>query len=1104
MLYQLTNKSAIFRCLLLLLAVAMLSATASAYDFSSGVLCYNINSDGKSVSVVSHLSASGAVTIPATVKNGSKTYSVTAIGESAFRKCTGLTKITFPTSLTAIEAFAFSECTGLTEVTIPATLKSLGHHSFYGCTGMAKVVWNAPNFGPVDNNAVSPCHFLNCTNIKSFVFGNNVTSIPNYLCDGLTGLTTVTIPATVTKIGIYAFERCYNLTTVNWNAVNCQDTPNGFSPFGDGKKIKTITFASNIKRIPSQLCRHMTALTSVTIPATVTEIGEYAFEDTGLTSVTIPAAVTTVGNFAFRNCANLTKVIWNATNCKDNESFGGRFNGCPKLTTLQFGTTVTRIPAALCRYTENLKSVTLPNSLTEIGEEAFKNCEALTEVTAGTGLKTVKDNAFDECTALTKVNITNLAAWCGIDFSTAKSNPLYYAKKLYLNGTLVTSLTIPNVTVVKNYTFYNCTSITELTVPKTVTSFSGSSMFTGCTGLKKVVWNSPYYKEYSFYSFRPFDGLDGIQTISFAGSVTKISPYMCYGLKGLTTVTINASVTMVGKKAFVGCTNLTTVNWNAANCDDFADISYPYSNLPFYDLTNLKQFNFGNTVTRIPKFLCYGLSGLTNLSLPNSVTVIGEGAFAKCTGLTEVTIPESVTSIERWSFDSCDNLNRVNWNVIDCGNGSYEAAPFKNLTDLSVIKTFVFGDKVQRIPGYLCRNMTGLTEVTIPKSVTYIGSEAFNGCTGLTRVNISDLTAWCNISFGSNPLSCAHNLYLNGTLVTDLVIPDTATRISNNAFEGGTCLVSVSIPNSVTTIGSSAFNSCTGLVSITIPNSVTSIGGNAFRHCDGLTTMEVAADNTVYDSRDNCNAIIQTATNTLMVGCKNSTIPNTVTKIGDNAFSNCIGLTAVTIPNSVTTIGTYTFVRCSALETVEFGNSVATIGWCAFQDCNTLKAAALPNSVTLIEAYAFSRCSAMTELVIGNSVARIRGNAFNGCSGLQTVTSRIVEPQNITYESPSGIFGGVPQTCVLRVPKGTIDNYQLDRYNGAANPWLTFSNIEEYFVDGDLNSDGAVDVGDVNTVLDDILATGGTTLTLDVNGDGVVDVGDVNAILERILALSNP
>lgn len=997
MLYHLTNKSPIFRCLLMLLAVAMLSATASAYDFSSGVLCYNINSDGKSVSVVSHLSASGAVTIPATVKNGSKTYSVTDIGKSAFSKCTGLTKITFPTSLTSIEAFAFSECTGLTEVTIPATLKSLGHHSFYGCTGMAKVVWNAPNFGPVDNNAVSPCHFLNCTNIKSFVFGNNVTSIPNFLCDGLTGLTTVTIPATVTKIGIYAFERCYNLTTVNWNAVNCQDTPNGFSPFGDGKKIKTITFASNIKRIPSQLCRHMTALTSVTIPATVTEIGEYAFEDTGLTSVTIPAAVTTVGNFAFRNCANLTKVIWNATNCKDNESFGGRFNGCPKLTTLQFGTTVTRIPAALCRYTENLKSVTLPNSLTEIGEEAFKNCEALTEVTAGTGLKTVKDNAFDECTALTKVNITNLAAWCGIDFSTAKSNPLYYAKKLYLNGTLVTSLTIPNVTVVKNYTFYNCTSITELTVPKTVTSFSGSSMFTGCTGLKKVVWNSPYYKEYSFYSFRPLSGLDGIQTISFAGSVTKICPYMCYGLKGLTTLTIPESVTMVGKNAFANCTALTTVNWNAANCADFTS-----SDTPFTGSTSISTFNFGNTVKSIPDYLCYNLTGLKTVTIGTGVTKIGYYCFNKCTGLTRV----NISDIAKWcGIDFGVNAGNP------LGNPLYHA---KNLylnnvlvTDLTIPAT------VTEIKKFAFSNATCLKSVTIPASVTTIGIDAFSGCTGLTRVNISDIAKWCGIEFVSyisNPLRFATDLYLNGAKVTDLIIPNTVTSINKYAF-----------------------NYCENLTSVTIPPSVKTINSNAFNACTGLTRVNIS------DLEAWCGIDFASSTSNPLLNARHLylngeevtdlEIPPTVESVKYSAFSGC-SMASLTIPATVRTIGTN----------------------------------------------AFNFCDNLTEIVAKGEPAQIKSTTFS----------------NAHYSGAK-----------LHVREQYAEAYH------AATYWKQFTNLIADVVEKpdpafpDLNHDGAVNVCDVNLVLDDILTTGGTTLTLDVNDDGAVNVGDVNAILDRILALSN-
>ena len=292
------------------------------------------------------------------------------------------------------------------------------------------------------------------------------------------------------------------------------------------------------------------------------------------------------------------------------------------------------------------------------------------------------------------------------------------------------------------------------------------------------------------------------------------------------------------------------------------------------------------SVTSIGERAFYFCTGLTSITIPNSVTSIGYEAFCGCWGLTSITIPNSVTSIGEEAFDYC----------------------------------------------------SGLTSVTIPNSVTSIGDYAFSRCSGLKEVHVNDLAAWCSIDFGSsdaNPLYYAHNLYLNNELITELVIPNGVTSIKKHAFENSD-LTSVVIPNSVTSIGTEAFYGCSGLTSITIPNSVTSIGYWAFLGCTGLESIVVGPGNTKYDSRDNCNAIIETESNTLIKGCNNSVIPNSVTSIGDNAFRDCSGLTSITIPNSVTSIGGAAFMDCSGLTSITIPNSVTSIGSSAFANCENL------------------------------------------------------------------------------------------------------------------------------------------------------------------------
>ncbi|MCH5221696.1 MAG: leucine-rich repeat protein [Muribaculaceae bacterium] len=332
--------------------------------------------------------------------------------------------------------------------------------------------------------------------------------------------------------------------------------------------------------------------------------------------------------------------------------------------------------------------------------------------------------------------------------------------------------------------------------------------------------------------------------------------------------------------------------------------------------------------------------------------------------------------------------------------------------DIVIPETVLYDDNIYSVTTigseafYYC---TGLTGIDIPNSVTTIGARAFRSCIGLTSIDIPNSV----ITIGSFVFSSCTGL-------TSIDIPNSVTTIGNSAFDGCTGLAGVTIGNSVTEIGGSAFNGCTSLTSIDIPNSVTSIGNSPFYGCTGLTEIVVDKENKLYDSRDNCNAIIETYANRLIVGCKNTIIPNSVTTIGSEAFMSCTGLTSINIPNSVTIIDEWAFNECTGLTSLEIPNSVKSIGYQSFSDCIGLTEITLGNSLTSIGNCAFENCSGLTSINIPSSVISIGFKAFANCSSLKSIDipSSVISIDNYVFSGCSSLTSVIIPNSVTTIGYG--------------------------------------------------------------------------------------
>ena len=777
--------------------------------------------------------------------------SVTYIATDAFRYCTSLTEIIIPEGVESVGDYVFAGCTALKSVTLGGTLEAIGTYMFYDNSVLESVV--------ISNgvNSIYEGAFWNCSSLKHITIPESVSFIGNsafcnayieevYFCGSVppsfgsnifnqyTYDIIIYVPEGslvsyqsalsyyASRIVGYDFETntpiLYTIRYVTTDAEsiyisdsfsdNCYLISNEYNA-SEGYGV--LSFNAPITTIPDGAFSNYTRLAEIEIPEGVQVIGSSAFARCStLTSINIPSSVTTLGNSAFGECTSLSSVTL-PNNITTMDSYV--FDGCTSLKSVVVGSGITSIPNGTFYECTALESVDILAPITSISGYSFYGCTALDTVycratTPPSGSETMFYNASSDFRVY--VPFDSLAEYKKASYWKSYANNIIGYN--YETGE------IPGCEI--SYTTNDKRALELYTTEGFGASFV-ENRFDSSTGEGTLVFGG----QVSAIPAQAFVACNNLSLITLPETIISIGEKAFYGCTGMSEITIPKSVSSIGKEAFKGCGGRAIINCPIANKSSengyfysakFTEVSFgvgvdKIGNYAFQDCVNLQSVNFDNMVTTIGNYAFYGCTNLQSVDFGSKMTSIGYYAFYNCTSLNEVTIPSSVTTLEDGVFYGCEKLAMVN--IAE----SVETIKSSVFYGCAALKSIVVPDSVKTIGSSVFRECTSLTQITLGSAITSIGSYAFDECTALTDVYISDLAAWCAIQFSnsdSSPFYYAPNLYVNGSRVTELVIPDNATEIKDYAFYGLDSITKLTIGKRVTSIGSHAFYDCTQLTKI--------------------------------------------------------------------------------------------------------------------------------------------------------------------------------------------------------------------------------------------------------------------------------------------------
>ena len=873
-------------------------------------------------------------------------------------------------NVTEIGEYVFRDCP-VTEVILPEGLKKIGRQQFWGCD-----------------------------NLKS-----------------------ITIPSSVTEIGYDAFnsnaENYYSDPAIETITFEDGTEPlAGFSEFSDGTTYAAaIQLGKNVKTVylgRNAVLSRGENVENVTVSGTVTELN--CTLNSGTSDFFTSATALKTLNIEYGDAPlSLGRTA----------DGGGIFSVRPIETLsldrqLEYDGTDGITPFS---GSQKLTSVVIGDHVTSIGDNFFNGCAGMQSLSVGAGLQSIGENAFLGCTGLQRVELKNLSAWCRFSFGSEEQNPLYYAKNLYMDGNLVTDLTLPSsVRSIPAYAFYGCEKIASVTIPSGVSTI-GIWAFRGCTALKNLTLEDggTLTLEYNGFSHRPFQE-NPIETLYLGRAVAK----QCFvdDLASLKKLTVGNNITGFEEEYFENCKSLQEVHisnlsaWCRINFTDSLSNPLSRAHKLYMDGSLLTDLAIPSGISSVNPYAFYGGECFTSLSLHDGVTDMGDYAFYGCSGLSSLDLPAGVSTINRFVFAGCSNIEAVTIPVtvknvyssafarctgirqvtIDDSQEElvikYYYDPYRdtNAGDLfensAIEKMYVGRDITLENPDYRIAVSSYLGSLAISGNVTKVGNifgDASHTDTGLQTPNTPELI----IEDSEEPLLVSEGAFLDikGSdyymYVGRNLKKDTEFKSSPFSYY----LSSVEFGPNVTEIIPYMFDECCwytiygdvieGLTEVLIDGDIESIGESAFADCGALARFDV---------------------------------PESVTFIGDNAFNGCIGLAYFDIPAATDYVGASAFEGCTGLTSLRFGSgselgdiadrtfygctgllsvtlpeNVTEIGGSAFYGCTGLLSMTLPESVATIGESAFYNCSALTDLHLSQAVNSVGNRAFYGCLSLRTV-----------------------------------------------------------------------------------------------------------------------